>query len=186
MGSTTSFKRPFPFAGLCIFALAITLVLVQTSRAADVTLAWNASSDASLTGYKVYYGVQSRTYPNALDVGKTTTHTVTGLQEGATYYFAVTAYNASRSESGYSNEVSKATTPAPRTVNLTLTWNASTDAGLAGYKVYYGVQSRTYPNALDVGKTTTHTVTGLQEGATYYFAVTAYNASRLESATRTR
>jgi len=59
----------------------------------------------------------------------------------------------------------------------TLTWNASTDPRVVGYRVYYGTASRTYiqarNNGIKLGLVTTYTVTGLQPGR-YYFAVTAF------------
>jgi regulation of enolase protein 1 (concanavalin A-like superfamily) len=49
-----------------------------------------------------------------VDVGLKTTYTLVNLQEGATYYFAVKAYDKVRTiESGFSNEVSNATPPPP-------------------------------------------------------------------------
>ena len=60
------------------------------------------------------------------------------------------------------------------------------DADVAGYRVYYGTSSRTYSQTLgsgvDIGKTTSYTVNGLTSGRTYYFAVTAYDVARNESA----
>ncbi|MFO1477825.1 MAG: Ig-like domain-containing protein [Verrucomicrobiota bacterium] len=78
--------------------------------AQSVTLAWDASSDTNVVGYRVYYGVASRTYTNMVDVGNTTTATITNLADGTTYYFAATAYNGVGLESDYSNE-SAYTTP---------------------------------------------------------------------------
>jgi fibronectin type 3 domain-containing protein len=72
----------------------------------QVTLTWDASMDPELGGYRVYYGAVSRDYDVSLDVGNWTSCTIASLQEGETYYFAVTAYNNELSESGYSNEVS--------------------------------------------------------------------------------
>jgi len=72
----------------------------------QVTLTWDGSTDPDLGGYKVYYGTVSRDYDVSLDVGNWTSCTIASLQEGDTYYFAVTAYNTELSESGYSNEVS--------------------------------------------------------------------------------
>jgi len=49
----------------------------------------------------------SRNYSANTDVGKQTQYTVTGLEEGKIFYFAVTAYDNTRTiESGFSNEVS--------------------------------------------------------------------------------
>src|SRR5262249_15995791 len=44
----------------------------------------------------------------AYDATQTTTnYTVTGLQNGTTYFFVITAYDSAGNESTYSNEVSK-------------------------------------------------------------------------------
>jgi len=76
------------------------------THAAQVTLAWDASTDPSIAGYKVYYGASSRSYQVVIDVGNITTYTISNLQSGSPYYFATTDYNTSGLESGYSNEVS--------------------------------------------------------------------------------
>jgi hypothetical protein len=47
-------------------------------------------------------------YSVNVDAGNVTSYTVEGLQTGTLYYFAITAYNASGSESDVSNEVSAA------------------------------------------------------------------------------
>jgi hypothetical protein len=64
----------------------------------------------------------------------------------------------------------------------TVAWNPSTSSGVAGYHLYYGGVSHNYTNMVDVGNATNATITGLITGTVYYFAVTAYNASGLESA----
>ena len=45
-----------------------------------------------LKGFKVYYGFASRSYDVTIDVGLTTNAVLCGLQDGRTYYLAVTAY----------------------------------------------------------------------------------------------
>jgi fibronectin type 3 domain-containing protein len=75
-----------------------------------VTLSWDAPADP-VTGYRVYYGTRSRNYNQAFGDGEfvaTNTHVVTGLQSGRTYYFAVTATDASGAQSDFSNEASAA------------------------------------------------------------------------------
>ena len=62
-----------------------------------------------------------------------------------------------------------------------LAWDPNTEKDLAGYKVYYGYSSRNYHTSIDVGNTTSVQIVGLKDGQTYYFAVTAYNTSGLES-----
>ena len=65
--------------------------------------------------------------------------------------------------------------------SVTLAWNPSAGANIAGYKIYYGAASLTYTNTTDVGNLTNATVGNLISGATYFFAATAYDASGLES-----
>jgi hypothetical protein len=69
-----------------------------------VTFEWDANDEDDLAGYRIHYGTSSRNYSTTEDVGDTTEYTVTGLDEGITYYFAATAYNTSDNESGYSEE----------------------------------------------------------------------------------
>lgn len=79
-----------------------------------VTLSWDPASDnVGVTGYKIFYGNTSVSTDSAsytmgpLDVGNVLTHEVTGLENGKTYYFALTAYDAAGNESEfYSLEVS--------------------------------------------------------------------------------
>ena len=88
-----------------------------------------------MVGYRVYYGVASRTYTNMVDVGAATNVTISGLVEGKTYYFAATAYNILGLESDYSDEVVY-TIPGGAVVNQPPTLNAlsniarNEDAGL--------------------------------------------------------
>ena len=71
------------------------------------TLTWDPSTSTNVAGYKVYMGTASGTYSSSITVESTTNYTVSDLAVGSTYYFAVTAYNASGIESSFSNEVSK-------------------------------------------------------------------------------
>lgn len=70
-------------------------------------LTWGAVTDSKLAGYKVYVGTRSGVYGTPVDVGNVTSYTVSNLLVGTTYYFVVTSYSSSGSESPYSNEVSK-------------------------------------------------------------------------------
>lgn len=85
---------------------------VPVAEAAQLSLSWTApttySDGAPLTdiaGFRLYSGSASGNYQEVLDIGYLTDYTVGNLSEDATYYFAVTAYDTSLRESGYSNEV---------------------------------------------------------------------------------
>ncbi len=78
----------------------------------EVLLTWDESHQADLAGYKIYYGTESRNYTEMVDVGLTESpekprYLIRNLQKGKTYFFAVTAYDRSNNESGFSNETSK-------------------------------------------------------------------------------
>jgi len=68
-------------------------------------------------------------------------------------------------------------------VTATLAWDKSPDPTVVGYHLYEGVATRTYTNMLTVtpAATTNVTVANLTVGQTYFFAVTAYTATGLES-----
>ena len=78
-----------------------------SSSGSTATLTWNPSTSTNLAGYKVYMGTASGGYSSSITVGSVTSYTVSNLGFGSTYYFAVTGYNTSGIESGFSNEVSK-------------------------------------------------------------------------------
>lgn len=74
-------------------------------QGATATLMWDALPDATVLGYRVYWGISSHNYQGRADVGPTTSYTLSNLESGRTYFFAVTAYN-SGGESPFSPEVS--------------------------------------------------------------------------------
>ena len=94
------------FNGLASPGLLFVFLLLVAVRtfAGGLTLAWDPVSGA--VGYTVYYGPAAGNYTSNIDVGNTTTSPVANLTEGATYHFAVTAYNAAHTQSGFSNDVS--------------------------------------------------------------------------------
>jgi len=94
--------RPAPCAP---FFLTMIFFLSTPVQSAQVTLQWDPNLEADLAGYRVYYGTSSGNYSHSLDVGKTTTCTVSNLQDGMPYYFAATAYDTAFAESEFSSEV---------------------------------------------------------------------------------
>jgi hypothetical protein len=81
-------------------------------HAAQVRFSWHApttNADGTtlhdLAGYRLHYGLSSRSYPTSVNVGTTTSYTLTGLTTGQRYYVAVTASDTSGNRSAYSTEV---------------------------------------------------------------------------------
>jgi hypothetical protein len=99
------------FFFLLIFPLCFFSSNVQ---AGEVTLAWDPPS-VEYGGFVLSYGTSSGSYSENQDVGTKTTYTVTNLDAGQTYFFAVKAYSTDKNvESSYSNQVNVAL-PTPDT-----------------------------------------------------------------------
>ncbi|HQI82493.1 MAG TPA: fibronectin type III domain-containing protein [Deltaproteobacteria bacterium] len=92
-----------------VWATLVILGILISSQAvygATVRISWNANTEADLDGYKVYYGITSRSYLSYRDVGNTTSVDIGNLGEGQTHYFAVSAYDINGNESALSQECS--------------------------------------------------------------------------------
>jgi hypothetical protein len=102
--------NPYWLKFILFLLIPFTLYLIPATlpsvEAAEVALEWEPNTEPELAGYMVYRGTSSGNYTSSIDVGNTTTCTISGLDEGKTYYFAATAYDADKNESGYSNEIS--------------------------------------------------------------------------------
>lgn len=73
-------------------------------------LSWTPDSGSNLAGYKIYVGTAPGQYGypgSPIVIGLASSYTLSNLPQGQTYYFAISAYTYSGTESGLSNEVSK-------------------------------------------------------------------------------
>lgn len=85
-----------------------------TASLHTVTLTWDPVSHPDLAGYRLYVGTQPGRYETTLDIGAVASYRYQGLQPGTSYYFAVSAYDRTGTESPKSNEVSyTASAPTP-------------------------------------------------------------------------
>ena len=176
--------------------------LVATALNGGVDLAWDANSENDLDGYNVYRSTTAGgpyAQVNAGLVG-VNAFTDTGLTNGTTYYYVVTAVDTSSNESADSDEASATpdaglpdTTPPAAPTGLAaaagdgrvdLTWAANGEGDLDGYNVYRS----TTPggpygqiNGALVGSPA-YTDATVANGTTYHYVVTAVDTSGNESA----
>ncbi len=109
------------------FAVFLFLAFTTAAAAQNVTIAWDPNTETDLAGYKIYYGNASGVYGTPIVIGTQTTYTLTGLPAGI-WYIAVTAFNASGLESGFSNEVSTTIGGTPSTSKCDINNTGSVDA----------------------------------------------------------
>ena len=141
----------------------------------SVLITWDASTDADISGYRVYHGTASRDYSLPIPVTDTE-YLFSGLNRDAVHYFAVAAVDTSGNESGFSSPELVKTLTLDSEAPL-LRWEASSGE-VYGYRIYYGTGEGDYTQDVDVGDVTHYAIENLQldSGATYYFVVRAYNS----------
>lgn len=93
-----------------VMLTAYVFCTADPAAAASLTLAWDPPTDGITTDYVLLYGGKSGAYSTEVDVGNTTSYTVTGLAAGRTYYFTVRARSAAGLLSAPAAEVT-GTTP---------------------------------------------------------------------------
>jgi parallel beta-helix repeat protein len=154
-------------------------------------LTWSPPADNGglpITSYSIYRGNFSGGETFLVTIGNVLAYTNTGLNNGQTYFYRVSAWNA-MGEGAKSNEAS--TTPAvppsePSDLianggigQVSLQWLPPIDNGgspVTGYRLYRGTSPGGETLLITLGNVQTYLDGGLNKGTTYYYQVTALNA----------
>lgn len=91
---------------IVLFGLHYLVNFVAIAFGGTVTVQWDQNFENDLAGYKIYVGESSRDYSGLVDVGTASQFVWQNLENGKTYFFAVTAYDFAGNESDFSAEVS--------------------------------------------------------------------------------
>jgi fibronectin type 3 domain-containing protein len=159
--------------------------LAATAGDTSASLTWTASSGA--TSYKVKRGTSNGGPYTQVGTPAAAAYSDTSLTNGTTYYYVVSAMNAtgesSNSAQTSATPVAPATVPATPTglaavsgnATVALTWTAS--SGATSYKVKRGTSSGGPYTQVATPSAAAHSDTSLTNGATYYYVVSAVNAA---------
>ncbi|MFF8942495.1 PA14 domain-containing protein [Streptomyces sp. NPDC014864] len=165
---------------------------------------WSRNVEMDLAGYRVYRRLKGTSYGSKpLATTTSTSYTDTTLPKtGATYYYEVRAVDRAGNESGGTADQGATTvdTTAPvppggvgdnwaigDVTKVTLYWDSSPDADVAGYRVYRSRQQTVAPTAANLVSGTGLVHQGFtdnppQTGDFYYYVVTAVDTHGNESA----
>jgi fibronectin type 3 domain-containing protein len=159
--------------------------LQATAGDAQISLAWSASNGAS--NYNVKRATTSGGPYTTVGSPTPPSFNNTGLVDGTKYFYVVSAVN-SAGESANSAEVNATPaapvappaapaglTASPGDAQVILSWTAS--AGATSYHVKRGPTSGGPYTQIAAPTVTTFTDTGLADGTTYYYVVSAVNAA---------
>ena len=123
--------------------LLLLLFVAAWDSAMAMTLAWDPPAGALPTGYMLYYGPAPGSYTVKVDVGNVTKFTVPNLVEGDTYHFAATDYDATYSESGFSNDVAVTVPFNSPVANYQGLWWKSPGGSEDGWGINFAHQGKT-------------------------------------------
>ena len=161
--------------------------LTASAGNAQVVLSWTASSGA--TSYNVKRSTTTGGPYTKISSPAASNFTDTGLTNGTTYFYVVSSVN-SVSESGNSAQASgKPTAPTPPqppaaptglqanagNAQVTLTWTAS--SGATSYHVKRATTNGAPYTQVGTPTSASFTDTGLTNGTTYFYVVSALNAN---------
>lgn len=154
------------------------------------TITWEvpASNGSSISYYKIEKSENNLDWSVVTSTATGTAYAVTGLTNGTSYYFRVSAINGKgvgnpRSASSYIipstvPSAPSAPTPTPLSDTVTVTWSAPNNNGNAiiSYEVQYSVTgANTWVTANSAVGGTSLIVTGLTPNQAYDFRITARN-----------
>ena len=166
--------------------------LSATVGDSEITLSWSDPGNTTITGYELgikdssnEWGGSTFTSSISGSDASTTSHTITGLTNGATYRLALRAVNRSGNGAAATLNATPVALPlAPSGLSATagdseirLRWNDPANPTISRYELSSdGGETFSAISGSDAS-TTSHTITNLSNGTTYTFVLRAVNTS---------
>lgn len=167
------------------------LVIIDAGNGNELIMEWSPDFSAEIDYYRIHVGLSTGNYFAELTTDETN-FTITGLEDGVTYYIGLAAVGSS----GYSSSIYE-TTGVPRIIPLTpqslsdyphanridLTWSHNLEADLAGYNIYRSESEGVLGEPINPEVVTDNYYSdfNVEAGVLYYYSLTAIDETNNES-----
>jgi fibronectin type 3 domain-containing protein len=158
-----------------------------------VRLIWtepNSNGGSIITNYSIYRGPTSDSVTFLVRIGDDLTYVDSDLTNGQVYYYRIKAMNevgdSPLSNAAFGQPRTTPSNPANLTISsgdeeITVTWDSPDSNGgseIISYRIYRGTSSGDLSFLIELGSEAfTYTDSGLANGITYYYQVSAVNAA---------
>jgi fibronectin type 3 domain-containing protein len=173
-----------------------------------VVLTWNPNAESNLLGYKVFRGTTPVGPFAKIASVKNNKFIDADLENNRTYYYKVQAFNEQRNESPASAVIAVETAPSPFSPiiidatpligGIRIRWTTNPRTGddgteISGFKIYRAtdpegeyvwvasIATESYEGSKLRLKKQEYEDLGLEDGAKYYYRLTAFNSRQVES-----
>ncbi|MGB7055858.1 MAG: M20/M25/M40 family metallo-hydrolase [bacterium] len=165
------------------------LVAIDIGNGNTLELSWTASPENDITGYQVYWGLQSEIYTDSHFVAgvSSSIDTITGLMDDSTYYITARAIDADNHPSYAAYEVTgtprllpfppSGVVATPISSGIQVDWLPNQELDFAGYRLYRRLDDNPIYDSLNTTllTDTTYTDQPLSGVNRYYYALRAFD-----------
>ncbi|MCK4444364.1 MAG: fibronectin type III domain-containing protein, partial [Thermoplasmata archaeon] len=165
--------------------------LQATAGNQQSTLTWDSpvsDGGSPITGYRIYRGTIPGEETFLVEIGNVLTYTDTGLINGQTYFYRISAANSvgEGPKSNKANATPGSPPSAPQNPQavggddqILITWDGpASDGGfpITNYNIYRGTTSEGETFHVQLGNVLSYVDTNVAKGQTYYYRVSAENS----------
>ena len=167
------------------------ITIADIGNGTSLQINWSQNTEPDVTGYRVYWGLESETYTDSQSVSgvSTTADTISGLMTDSTYYITVRAIDVENRLSYLAYEVTgipelepsvpSGVVATPVSGGVRIDWQPNDELDIAGYRLYRRLNDNPVYDSLNTTllTDTTYTDYPLSGANRYYYAVRAFDQS---------